>query len=110
MRPAAELSPQVAGVGLRAVSHRGAARRGAAPAVQGTLGGEGRVTMVPASAAVLSFLRAGDVRAPAAAAKERGPLAPEAPTFAGQGFPGCEAAEEPALFAPAGAPAPAGAA
>ena len=100
MHLAAELFLQVAGVELQAVSYRGAA-----PAVQGMLGGEMQMTMMRASA-VMSFLQSGDVRALAVTTKERSPLAPEVPTFAEQGFPGYEVVEELALFAPAGTPEP----
>jgi tripartite-type tricarboxylate transporter receptor subunit TctC len=100
MHLAAELFLQVARVELQAVSYRGAA-----PAVQGMLGGETQMTMMPASA-VMSFLQSGDVRALAVTTKERSPLAPEVPTFAEQGFPGYEVVEELALFAPAGTPEP----
>jgi tripartite-type tricarboxylate transporter receptor subunit TctC len=81
MHLAAELFLQVAGVELQAVSYRGAA-----PAVQGMLGGETQMTMMPASA-VMSFLQSGDVRALAVTTKERSPLAPDVPTFAEQGLP-----------------------
>src|SRR5215218_4881639 len=54
MHLAAELFLQVAGVELQAVSYRGAA-----PAVQGMLGGETGMTMMPASA-VMSFQQSGD--------------------------------------------------
>lgn len=100
MHLAAELFLQVAGIELQAVSYRGAA-----PAVQGMLGGETQMTMMPASA-VMSFLQSGDVRALAVTTKERSPLAPEVPTFAEGGFPGYEVVEELALFAPAGTPEP----
>jgi tripartite-type tricarboxylate transporter receptor subunit TctC len=100
MHLAAELFLQVAGIELQAVSYRGAA-----PAVQGMLGGETQMTMMPASA-VMSFLQSGDVRALAVTTKERSPLAPEVPTFAEQGFPDYEVVEELALFAPAGTPEP----
>jgi tripartite-type tricarboxylate transporter receptor subunit TctC len=100
MHLAAELFLQVAGLDLQAVSYRGAA-----PAVQGMLGGETQMTMMPASA-VMSFLQSGDVRALAVTTKERSPLAPGVPTFAEQGFPGYEVVEELALFAPAGTPEP----
>jgi tripartite-type tricarboxylate transporter receptor subunit TctC len=100
MHLAAELFLQVAGLEVQAVSYRGAA-----PAVQGMLGGETRMTMMPASA-VMQFLQSGDVRALAVTTKERSPLAPDVPTFAEQGFPGYEVVEELALFAPAGTPEP----
>jgi tripartite-type tricarboxylate transporter receptor subunit TctC len=100
MHLAAELFLQVAGIELQAVSYRGAA-----PAVQGMLGGETQMTMMPASA-VMSFLQSGDVRALAVTTKERSPLAPEVPTFQELGYPGFEVVEHVAMLAPAGTPAP----
>lgn len=100
MHLSAELFLQMAGVEVQAVSYRGAA-----PAVQGMLGGEVQMVMMPASA-VMSFLASGDVRALGVSSRTRTPLAPEVPTIAEQGFAGYEVVEELALFAPAGTPEP----
>ncbi|UFN51301.1 tripartite tricarboxylate transporter substrate binding protein [Roseomonas sp. OT10] len=54
----------------------------------------------------LALVRSGQLRALAIATPQRSPVAPEIPTFAEQGYPGFEAYDDLALFAPAGTPEP----
>lgn len=79
--------------------------RGAAPLVQELLGGRIDIAMVSIPS-VVSAVRAGSLKALAAAREARIPLMPDLPTTAEAGVPGVDADAWFALFAPAGTPGP----
>jgi len=79
--------------------------KGGGPAIQALLTGEAGMLFMPA-AAVMSFMKSGDLRALAVTTRERSPLAPEVPTMQELGFKGFEVVEHVAMLAPAGTPEP----
>ena len=77
--------------------------RGGGPAIQAVLAGEAGMLFMPA-AAVMGFIRSGELRALGVASTERSPLAPQVPTFREQGLPDVEIVEHVAMLAPSGTP------
>lgn len=77
--------------------------RGGGPAVQAVVAGEAGMLFMPA-AAVMGFIRSGELRALGVASAARSPLAPDVPSFREQGFPDVEIVEHVAMLAPAGTP------
>jgi tripartite-type tricarboxylate transporter receptor subunit TctC len=88
---------QAAGIGLLQVPYSGVA-----PAIQDTIAGRTQVVLV-SSAALLPFLKRGDLRPLAVSAGKRVRGLEEVPTFA-ETFPGFEYVGWFALLAPAGTP------
>jgi tripartite-type tricarboxylate transporter receptor subunit TctC len=77
--------------------------KGAGPGVQDVIAGNVQMT-VATPPSVVSFVKAGRLRALAIAAKNRLPVLPEVPTTAEAGFPGVEMEAWVAFFAPIGTP------
>lgn len=97
---AVELFMQTAGVEIQEVGYRGGG-----PALQAVLSGETGMLVLP-TAAAMPPIASGDLRALAATTAARSPYAPDVPTFQELGHAGFEVVEQPAMFAPAGTPAP----
>ena len=79
--------------------------RGSAPAVTDVLSGQVPVIM-PGLSAMISHIRAHNLRALAITGDARSPLLPDVPTFAESGFPGFSAYVWSGLVAPKGTPQP----
>jgi len=79
--------------------------RGSGPAVLDVISGQVPVIM-PGLAAMVSHIRAHELRALAITGESRSPLLPEVPTFAESGFPGFSAYVWSGLVAPKGTPRP----
>jgi tripartite-type tricarboxylate transporter receptor subunit TctC len=79
--------------------------KGAAPAINDALGGRVQVASSNISA-VLPHVKAGRLRALGVTSLQRWPTIPDVPTIAEEGFPGYEAINWYALFAPVRTPAP----
>lgn len=77
--------------------------RGGGPAIQAVIANEAGMLFMPA-AAVMGFMRSGDLRALGVASAERSPLAPDVPAFRELGFPQVEIVEHVGMLAPAGTP------
>lgn len=97
---ATEMLLQSTGIEVLEVNYRGGG-----PAVQAVVAGEAGMVFMPA-AAVMGFIRSGELRALGVASVTRSPLAPDVPTFREQGFPDVEIVEHVAMLAPAGTPRP----
>src|SRR5262249_29929789 len=95
---AGELFQRMAGIKMTHVPYRGAA-----PVLNDLI--PGRVDVYFASGALLTNMRAGQIRALAVTGAQREAAAPELPTVAEAGVPGYEASSWHALFAPASTPA-----
>jgi tripartite-type tricarboxylate transporter receptor subunit TctC len=96
---AGELFQRMAGIKLTHVPYRGAAL------VLNDLM-PGRVDLYFASGALLTNMRAGQIRGLAVTGHERDPSAPELPTMEEAGVPGFEMSSWHGLFAPAATPVP----
>jgi len=96
---AGELFQRMAGIRMTHVPYRGAA-----PVLNDLM--PGRVDVYFASGALLTNMRAGQIRGLAVTGARREPAAPELPTMAEAGVPGYEASSWHALFVPAATPAP----
>jgi len=79
--------------------------RGSGPAVLDVISGQVPVVM-PGLAAMVSHIRAHELRALAITGETRSPLLPDVPTFAESGFPGFSAYVWSGLVAPKGTPQP----
>ena len=79
--------------------------RGSGPAVLDVISGQVPVVM-PGLAAMVSHIRAHQLRALAITGEARSPLLPDVPTFAESGFPGLSAYVWSGLVAPKGTPQP----
>lgn len=95
---AMELFNSMAGIKVAMVAYRGGA-----PAMAAMVANETQITLVPLVPA-LSYIQAGQLRALAAASKQRVPQLPDVPTVAEAGYPDFEAPSWVALFAPTGTP------
>lgn len=96
----AELFKASAGIDLVHVSYKGGGQ-----ALADVMGGQIPMTFL-STAASLSFVKAGRVRALGISGRERSPVAPEIQTIAESGVPGFEFYLWQALIAPAGMPRP----
>jgi tripartite-type tricarboxylate transporter receptor subunit TctC len=97
---AGELFRLTAGINVVHVAYRGEA-----PAINDLLGGQ--IPMMFSNlSAVIGQVRAGALRALAVASPQRSPTAPDIPTLAEQGLPGCEVETWFGVVAPAGTPKP----
>src|SRR5215472_9762529 len=95
---AGELFRLTAGINVVHVAYRGEA-----PAINDLLGGQ--IPMMFSNlSAVIGQVRAGALRALAVASPQRSPTAPDIPTLAEQGLPGCEVETWFGAVAPAGTP------
>ena len=97
---AAELFKLNAGVAMI-----GAPYKGAAPAINDTIGGQTQV-MFPSLFTALPHVKAGKLRALAVAGPKRSPLLPDVPTLKEAGVEGVEVQQWYAVFAPAKTPKP----
>jgi tripartite-type tricarboxylate transporter receptor subunit TctC len=97
---AGELFRLTAGINVVHVAYRGEA-----PAINDLLGGQ--IPMMFSNlSAVIGQVRAGALRALAVASPQRSATAPDIPTLAEQGLPGCEVETWFGVVAPAGTPKP----
>jgi tripartite-type tricarboxylate transporter receptor subunit TctC len=97
---AMELFKLIAGIDVQHVPYRGSGA-----ALSDLLAGNIQTMMVQVPA-VLSAIRAGQLRALVVTGETRNPALPEVPTMAEGGFPGAEATAWGGLLVPAGTPAP----
>ena len=96
----AEYFKSSAGIDLVHVAYKGGG-----PALAEVMGGQIPITFL-STAASMSQVKAGRVRALAISGRERSPVAPDVPTAAESGLPGFEFYLWQAVLAPAGMPAP----
>ena len=97
---AGELFQRLAGVKMLHVPYKGSG-----PAMTDLIGGQ-VLTMIETAPAALPFIRAGKLRALAAAAEHRIPMLPDLPSAAEVGLPGFEVNSMFGVLAPAGTPRP----
>lgn len=95
---AAELFKSMAGVNIVRITYKGAA-----PAINGVIGGQVHV-MFPTTAAGLPHVKSGRLTALGVTTAQPTALAPGLPTVAASGLPGYETAALFSMFAPAGTP------
>jgi tripartite-type tricarboxylate transporter receptor subunit TctC len=94
-----EMFKAAAGIDVRHVPYKGSA-----PAVTDLLGGQIQMMFDPLQS-VVSFVRAGKLRAIAVSSAARSPVVPNVPTIAESGYPGFEFTAWWGVFAPAKLPA-----
>ena len=97
---AGELFQRLAGVKMLHVPYKGSG-----PAMTDLIGGQ-VLTMIETAPAALPFIRAGKLRALAAANEHRIPMLPDLPSAAEAGLPGFEVNSMFGVMAPAGTPRP----